>query len=184
MTDDELLPLYEARDEAAIEQTAARYGERLTRLCAQVLHDDSDAEECVNDTYLKAWNAIPPAKPTHLSAYLSQIARRTAFELLEKRGAQKRSATLVSITDEMAACLPDRFQTSPPSEVEFKEWVNAFLATLSDDARRIFLRRYFFADAVHDIAVRYRISDSKVKTTLHRTRQKLRIFLEKEAISL
>ncbi len=184
MTDDDLLALFDARDEAAIEQTAAKYGERLTRLSLRLLSDDGAAEECVNDTYLKAWRAIPPAKPAHLAAYLSQIARHTAFEMLEKSGAQKRAATLVSITDEMAACLPDRWQVSPPSEVEYKEWVNAFLAILSDDARRIFLRRYFFADSVSDIAKRYRISESKVKTTLHRTRQKLRTFLEEEAIAL
>ncbi len=184
MTTDELLALYRLRDEDALTHTAALYGDRLHRLAVQILHNEQAAEECVNDTYLKAWNAIPPAHPSHMAAYLSQITRRCAFSMLEKAGAQKRNAAFVAITEEMQECLPDHRLEPPPAEVEFKEWVNAFLATLSVDARRIFLRRYWFADSVHDIAVRYHMTDSKVKTSLHRSRQALLTFLEKEQIAL
>jgi len=184
VTDSELLTLYEQRNEDAITGTAACYGDRLRLLARRILHDDGAAEECVNDTYLKAWQAIPPAKPHHLAAYLLQITRRTAFERLEKNHAQKRSAELVTITDEMQECLPDRLQESPLEELEFKEWLNAFLAGLPEDARRIFLRRYWFADSIADIAGRYHMTQSKVKTSLCRTRRALSTFLEKEQMTL
>ncbi len=180
MTDDELIARYNSRDETAIEQTAMCYGRRLYQLAMRLLHDEGAAEECVNDTYLSAWNAIPPAHPTHMGAYLSQIARRNAFAVLEKREAQKRHAELVSLTDEMAQCLPDCWQESVACETEFREKIHLFLASLPVSARRVFLRRYWFADSVREIAARYHMSESNVKTTLHRTRKKLCEFLEKE----
>jgi len=180
VTDDELIALFDSRDETAIEQTAVCYGKRLYQLALRLLHDEGDAEECVNDTFLRVWNAIPPAYPTHLGAYLSQITRRSAFAVLEKREAQKRHAELVSLTDEMAQCLPDRLQEDMACKVEFREKINLFLASLPVSARRVFLRRYWFADSVKEIAARYHISESNVKTSLHRTRKKLCEFLEKE----
>ena len=181
MTDDELISLYQMRDEAAIEQTALQYGKRLLRLAFQLLHDERTAEECVNDTYLKAWNAIPPACPSHMCAYLLQITRRNAFAVLEKEHAQKRCAELVSLTDEMAQCLPDCTQEKAAIEAEYRERIQEFLASLPVSTRRVFLRRYWFGDSVSDIAHRYHMSESNVKTTLHRTRHKLRVFLEKES---
>ena len=180
MTDDELVGLFYTRDETAVEYVAERYGKRLFLLALHILHDEGAAEECVNDTYLKAWNAIPPAHPTHLGAYLSQITRRHAFAVLEKQNDRKRHAEMVSLTDEMAQCLPDRAQEHAVTDEEYRERIHAFLGTLSVTARRVFLRRYWYADTVQDIASRYRMSESNVKTTLHRTRKKLCDFLEKE----
>lgn len=180
MADDELVALLYAHDETALEKIAEQYGKRLRQLAVQILHDEGTAEECVNDTYLKVWNAVPPACPTYLGAYLSQITRRNAFAVLEKQDAQKRHFEMVALTDEMAQCLPDCLHESPMTEVEYRDRINAFLASLPVSARRVFLRRYWYADSVSDIARRYRMSESNVKTTLHRTRKKLFEFLEKE----
>ena len=182
MTDEELIALFEKRDETAIEYTAAQYGARLLCLANRIVHDAGSAEECVNDTYFKAWNAIPPAHPTHMGAYLSRITRHNAFSVLKKEHAQKRSAEIVSLTDELTQCIPDRTQENISSKTEFRDCMNSFLTTLSVQSRRVFLRRYWYADSIHDIAVRYRMSESSVKVTLYRTREKLRVFLEKEDV--
>lgn len=184
MEDGQILALYFQRDEDAIAQTALRYGSKLFTLADRILDSREDAEESVSDTYLKAWNSIPPTKPTYFFAYLAKICRFTAFGILDRRGAAKRSAEVVALTDELALCIPDPHRERQLESQALGEALNAFLATLPEESRRIFLRRYWYADSIAEIAGKYHITESKVKTRLMRTRSALRKFLEQEGFSL
>ncbi len=183
MNDIDLLLLYAARDEAAIEETAAVYGDSLFRFALRMLHNAEDAEECVNDTYRKAWDTIPETMPQNLRAYLFQVCRFEAFGKLDKQHAAKRSAELVELNEELATCLP---HTSVEDMLDQKEWGEAlrkFLENLPKEQRMIFMRRYWFGESISEIAKRYRIGESRVKTSLHRARNKLRHYLEKEGLT-
>ena len=183
MNDAELLLLYAARDETAIEQTAAVYGDSLLRFAQRILHNAEDAEECVNDTYRKVWDAVPTvAQPQNLRAYLFQTCRFEAFGKLDKQHAAKRSAELVALTEELSACLPHTSVEDTFAAKELEEALRRFLETLPQDKRMIFLRRYWFGESIGDIAGRYRVSEGKVKTSLHRTRNTLRQYLKKEGL--
>ena len=184
MDDRDLLALYEARNEAALEETDGIYGTALKRLASRFLQNESDVEECVNDTYLKIWDAIPPAKPDCLRAYLFQVCRRTALSRLEHDGAQKRSANVVALTDELACCLPDPAADGDFAAQELGQLLNRFVGSLPPQQRILFLRRYWYGDSIEEIAKHCRCSISKVKTSLHRSRQKLRIMLESEGFSV
>ena len=184
MEDARIIELYFARDEAAIEQTRISYGHKLRSLARRILADDRDAQECENDTYLKTWTSIPPNRPTHFFAYLAKICRNAALSLLEYRGAAKRSAQVVELTDEMQQCIPDRLAEQAFEPEEIGKLLNAFLRDQSEDNRRIFVRRYFSGESVAEIAQALGFSESKVKSALLRTREKLRIVLEKEGVKL
>lgn len=184
MEDTQIIALYWDRNEEAIHQTDLSYGRKLHVLSNKIVNSYEDAQECVNDTYLKAWNSIPPQRPSFFFAYLAKICRFFAYGILDWRRAAKRNADVVELTKEMEMCIPDnRIQLQLDGE-ELAEILNRFLEGLPKDSRLIFLRRYWYADSVAEIADRYRISQSKVKTQLHRTRNKLRIFLEKEGITV
>ena len=182
MDDKEIVALYLDRDERAVEETMQRYGGRLTRLAEHFLKDKRDAEECVSDTYVKAWNSIPPNRPDDLFAYLAKLCRCTAFNIVEREQAQKRSAQTVELTDELAECLPDRSADS--GEDDLSERLNEFLATLGKDKRAVFVGRYLFGDSIAEIAEKTGFSESKVKTTLHRTRESLRKYLGRKGGTL
>lgn len=184
MTDEQIIALYWDRDPRAIEATDEAYGIKLQRLAEQMLSAPQDAEECVNDTYLGAWNTIPPTKPERLFAYLAGICRHLVLNRIDWQNAQKRRATVVELTRELELCIPNPREEQRQTGEEIGQALSAFLRTMPEDTRRVFLRRYWYADGVKDIATRYHISESKVKTMLFRTRNKLREYLEKEGISL
>lgn len=184
MDDKQIIELYWARDEEAIRQTEASYGRRLHGLSDRIVCNREDAQECVSDTYLKAWNTIPPQWPNYFFAYLAKICRRLSLDRLDWNNAIKRRADIVSLTAEMEQCIPDCSRDGEPEGAQIGELLNRFLASLPQESRRVFLRRYWFTDSVAEIAQRYGIGESKVKTQLHRTRKKLRTFLEKEGIGL
>lgn len=184
MDDIKLIDLYWHRDESAIDRTASVYGPSLQRLAIRITGNDADAQECVNDTYLAAWNAIPPARPRAFFAYLAKICRNFAFGVLDKRNAEKRSAVMVELSQELAQCIPDRMAEYRMESRETGARINRFLRGLKEEERLIFLRRYWYGDNIVDIAINLRITESKVKTQLHRTRAKLREFLEQEGIDL
>ena len=184
MEDKQIIELYWARDEEAIRQTETSYGRKLHALSDRIVCSREDAQECVSDTYLKAWNTIPPQRPTYLFAYLAMICRCLSMDRLDWNNALKRKADIVSLTAEMELCIPDCSRGQELEGAQIGEILNHFLATLPRESRRIFLRRYWFTDSVAEIAARYGITQSKVKTQLHRTRNKLRCFLEKEGIGL
>lgn len=184
MDDNKIISLYYLRSEEAIQETDRRYGRRLHQIADNILHSNEDAEESVSDTYLKAWQTIPPQRPVHFFAYLARICRNFSLSRLDWRNAAKRSAQVVSLTQEMELCIPDRSRDAQLSGRELGRALNAFLATLTPENRMIFLRRYWYADTVGDIAARYGITENAVSTRLHRTREKLAAYLKKEGIAV
>ncbi len=182
MNDAEILALYWERNENAIRQTDAVYGRRLHVLSKRIVNNHEDAQECVSDTYMKAWETIPPQRPNYFFAYLAKICRNFSLGRLEWWNAAKRSASVVSLTREMELCIPDDSLDRKLEGEELRRVLNRFLDGLSQENRMIFMRRYWYCDSVQEIAGRYNISQSKVKTQLHRTRNKLKQFLEKEGI--
>ncbi len=184
MEDGQIIQLYWDREEQAIRETERKYGIRLGAMACRIVNSREDAQECVSDTYLTAWNTIPPQWPEYFFAYLAKICRNLCFGRLDWLGAAKRKGEVVSLTREMELCVPDRRLEDRMEGQELGEALNRFLGTLSRENRMIFLRRYWYADTVAEIAQRYGITQSKVKTSLHRTRNKLSAFLEKEGIAL
>lgn len=180
MEDQDIINLFFARDQEGLRQMADKYGGALMALARRILRDEGDAEEAVSDTWLSAWNAIPPARPAHLYAYLAKICRFSAFGLLDKAHAQKRTATVISLSTELEACLPADYA----GDGDLGDILNRFLADLPVEKRRIFLRRYWFGDDLREIARRYGISESKFKVTLFRLRGQLKAHLEKEDITV
>lgn len=184
MEDARIIELYWARDEQAIRETDRAYGGKLHRLADRIVQCREDAQECVSDTYLKAWDTIPPTRPQYLFAYLAKICRNFALGRLDWNNAAKRKADVISLTAELELCVPDDRTGSRPEAEELGTVLNRFLADQSKESRMIFLRRYWHGDAIADIAARYGISESKVKTRLHRTRSKLYEYLKKEGIDV
>ena len=190
MEDEQIIELFFARDETAIQETAAVYGTRLQQLAAGIMRDAEDAAEILNDTYWRAWNTIPPNRPDHFFAYLAKICRNLSFDRLDRSNAKKRSAQLTVLTQEMEACIPGAGRRAGVEEElearmeaeQIGRLLGCFLDGLPQESRLIFMRRYWYADSVQDIAGRYGISESKVKTRLHRIRKKLRSYLESEGI--
>lgn len=184
MTDSQIIALFWDRNEDAIRETDAAYGRRLYAISNQILCQRQEAEESVSDTYMKAWETMPPQKPLYFFAYLAKICRNFSLARLQWNSAAKRSAEIVSLTQEMAECIPDRRMEHRLECEALGQLLNRFLESLSRDNRLIFLRRYWYADSIREIADRYGITESKVKTQLHRTRKKLQVFLEKEGIAI
>ena len=184
MTDAQIIALYWDRDESAIRETDLAYGKKLHFLSQKIVQNFEDAQECVNDTYLKTWETIPPQRPSYFFAYLAKICRNCSLGLLDWKNAAKRKGEVVALTQEMEVCIPDPYHERRMEGEELGAVLNAFLASLTYDSRVIFLRRYWYLDSVAEIASRMGITESKVKTQLHRTRAKLHAFLEKEGITV
>lgn len=183
MEDTQIIELYFARNEEAIRQTEAAYGGKLYNLSYRILWSREDAEETVSDTYLKAWESIPPTRPSFFYAYLAKICRFLSFGKLDWNNAAKRKAEMVELSAEMENCIPDLSRELQLQSQELGALLNEFLGTLSDENRRIFMRRYWYADSIAEIAQRFRLGESNVKTKLMRTRNALRVFLEKEGVT-
>lgn len=182
MKDDEIIALYFRRDEDAIRQTELAYGGKLYNLSYRLLWNREDAEESVSDTYMKAWENIPPTKPTFFYAYLAKICRFLAMGKLDWNNAAKRKAEVVELSDEMENCIPDLSREMQIQSQELGALLSEFLGTLSPENRKIFMRRYWYAESIAEIAQRFQLGESNVKTKLMRTRNALRSFLEKEGI--
>ncbi len=185
MDDSRIVTLFWERDESAIHRADEKYKVYLSSIARNILGNDQDAEECVNDTYLRAWNAIPPNRPASLSSYLGKITRRLALDKYASLTAQKRGgSTLPELLEEWRSCLPTDGGDTVPDEVVLRDTLNRFLRALPADRRRMFLRRYWYADPIRTIAQNTGSSESKVKMALLRTRQELKEFLEKETVTL
>lgn len=186
LEDTAIVDLYLSRNEAAIEQTAEKYGVRLHALAMGIVEDRQCAEECENDTYMEAWDDIPPYEPrSYLYAFLARITRHIALNQCRKRNALKRSAYIVELSREMEQCIPAPDDTQCRlDELSLRQAINGFLATLTLQKRNVFLRRYWYLDSVKAISDRYAMSESKVKTMLFRIRIQLRNYLEKEGYTL
>ena len=184
MQDEEIVGMYWLRNEKAIQETDRKYGRYLFKIAYNVLSDLEDSEESVNDTYLAAWNSIPPTRPRSIFAYLGKICRHAAFDLVDKRNAEKRSARLLELSQELQQCIPDRMAEAQLESRWIGTAINRFLGTLSVRERQIFVRRYWYGDSVNDIAAAFGIRQGAVKTRLFRTREKLKTYLEQEGIEL
>lgn len=182
MTDPQIIALFWDRNEDAIRETDTAYGRRLYLMSDRILHSALDAEESVSDTYMRAWETIPPQKPNYFFAYLAKLCRNFSLMRLEWNNAAKRNAQIVELTKELECCIPDPACERTLEGEELGWLLDRFLEGLPLQNRLIFLRRYWFSDSVREIAQRYGITESKVKTQLHRTRKKLQLFLEKEGI--
>ncbi len=180
--DREIVEMFFGRDEAAIGAIRLKYGALCHNVADAVLKNNEDAEECVNDAYLALWNRIPPEKPQNLCAYLMKTVRNICIDRLKSRDAQKRGGGSVSETiDELAELLPS--DNSVENEIETRELsheISAFLRTITKDDRLIFTYRYWLALPTAEIARRLGFSDSRVRSSLSRTRRKLKKHLEKE----
>ena len=186
MDDDKIIALYLLRSEAAIRQTAEKYGCRLRALSYRIVSDGQTAEECENDTYLQAWSAIPPHEPRgYLFAFLARITRHLSLNRCRDRGRQRRSACICELSAELEQCIPAPDDARCRVEdIVLRDTLNAFLRGLDEEKRNIFVRRYWYCDSVAEISKRFAISESKVKTTLFRCRNRLREYLNKEGYTV
>ena len=184
MDDSKIIELFFARNEDAIKHTDDAYGRRLFHLADNIVHNDQDAEESVNDTYMKAWDTIPPQRPEHFFAYIAKICRNFALKRIDWQKAKKRNAEVVTLTQEMENCIPDTYCDMEADERELGRVLDAFLRTLTPENQMVFLRRYWYVDTIAEIAVRYGISESAVQMRLNRTRSKLAMYLAKEGIKV
>ena len=183
MDDRRIVELYWQRSETAIAETQIKYGKYCHYIAYNILSDDSDAEECVNDTYLKAWESMPPHKPTKLSTFLGKITRHLALNRREAQNAVKRGAGTVPVAlDELAECIADTETGDPTDEIALRGALNRFLRALPEETMIVFLQRYWYFSSVREIAANRGISETNVKVMLHRARGKLKSFLEKEGI--
>lgn len=186
MDDSAIIDLYWQRQETAIEATAAKYGSFLSAISRNILHNTDDAEECVNDTYLRAWNAIPPQRPSALKVWLGRITRNLSLDRWRKSSAQKRSGNDTTILlGELDTCIPDPAAIDRHLDSEtIAAVLSAFLRRQPQRNRAIFLQRYWYGASISEIACSMRCSESAVKLSLFRTRTALRNTLEQEGITL
>ena len=184
MDDKRIVELFFERDEQALTETRQKYSRYLHRVALGILQNSQDAEECVNDTYLRAWNAIPPHRPSRLAVFLGKITRRLALDryaalTADKRGGGNQAAILEEWRDAL-----HNTEGDPTDDMAVRDALNRFLRQLPADKRRTFIRRYWYGDTIHDIAADSHATESAVKMTLSRTRGELKTFLEKEGIAL
>lgn len=186
MEDNDIIQLFFDRDENAIKETSVKYGNYCSSIARNILKNWEDAEECVNDTYLKAWNVIPPNRPTMFKAFLGRITRNISFNLYKKMNADKRgSGQILFILDELAECVSDG--KDPYKELEKEEIIkaiNSFLEKLPQEKRIMFVRRYWYSDSVVDIAKRCGVSENSVSVNLNRLRKRLHNYLYERGFEL
>lgn len=186
MEDQKIVSLFFERNEAAIEVCKYKYGPRLSQLSYRIVQDMQAAEECENDTYWQAWQRIPPHKPEdYLYAFLAKITRNISLNYCIAQDRLKRKAHICQLSDEMTQCIPDTNTVDAIiSEKVLANTINGFLRSLDGEKRKLFIRRYWYLDSIRDLSCMFGMSETNVKTTLHRCRKKLRQHLEKEDIFL
>ena len=186
MEDMEIIDLYNSRNEKAIAESDKKYGAYCFAVANNILFNNEDSMECVNDTWLRTWNMIPPQYPERLKMFFAKITRNLSINKLKSRNAKRRGEGEPALAlDELEECVPGG--SSVESGVDEKllaECITAFLSELPKRDRQLFLRRYFFTEAVSEIASRFEMSENAVSVSLYRTRAKLKIFLEKEGFDI
>lgn len=179
MEDRQIIELYWTRSEQAIRETAAKYGPYCHAIAFGILRDVMDAEESVNDTWLDAWNSMPPHRPSVLAAFLGQITRRISIDRWRRRSAEKRGGGEIAVAlEELGECATGGGDVEQEAELHaLGEALSGFLRSLPRTEQQVFLCRYWYMDSIEDISKRFGFSQSKVKSMLHRTRGKLRTYL-------
>ena len=187
MEDKEIVRMYLGRREEAIRESQQKYARYLHTIAFSILGDDSDAAECENDAYLGAWNSIPPNEPEDLKTYLGKLVRRISIDCWRKKHAEKRAGNEYALSlEELEECVG--YSDDPVAEAveagELSLILDRFVRSLPDTERRIFLRRYWYSEPAKDIAERFGFKETRVRTMLFRTREKLKKHLEKEGVVL
>lgn len=186
MEDHAIIALFWAREERALEETAHKYGSFCRSIAYNILCNREDTEECVNDTWLRAWNSMPPQRPGILSSFLGKITRNLSLDRFKLSHAGKRGGGQLPLAlEELGDCVSGGESVEDQLAMkELSRLLDRFLRDLPERECCIFLRRYWFVDSIREIALRYQMAEGSVKSTLYRTRQKLRLFLEKEGVAL
>ncbi len=186
LEDHAIIDLYWAREERALMESDVKYGGYCRSIAYQILRSREDSEECVNDTWMRAWNAMPPQRPGILSSFLAKITRNLSLDRWKLSHAEKRGGGQLPVAlEELGDCVPDRKTVEKTVELrELTRVLDRFLRNLPEKEACIFLRQYWFVDSVRDIAGRYGMAEGSVKSTLYRTRQRLKLYLEKEGIAV
>lgn len=186
MDDSEIVYLFEERDETAILYTSQKYGSKIRNLAYRIVNDYEIACECENDTYLEAWNRIPPHNPSeYLYAFLSRITRNIAIDRCRMGNRKKRKAHIVELSSELESCIPASDDTESRIDgVILGEVISSYLHTLPEIQRNIFIRRYWHCDSILEISMRFAISQNKAKSILFRCRNGLREYLMEEGYTL
>ncbi|MDE7244399.1 MAG: sigma-70 family RNA polymerase sigma factor [Oscillospiraceae bacterium] len=182
MEDHQIIELYWQKNENAISETAGKYGAYCFTIAQNILHSTEDAEECVNDTWLHAWNAMPPQRPNILRIFLAKITRNLSINRFHAESAEKRGGgEIVLVLDELAECIAGGVDAEAAYESkELEQCIRRFVRALPKRERNMFVRRYFFTEPVAAVAARYGLTENNVQVILSRTRKKLRLVLKKE----
>ena len=184
MEDSKIIELYWKRNEDAIRQTEKKYGRYCHSIAYNILFSNQDAEECVNDTYVRAWESIPPTRPNRFSAFIGRIIRNIALDRYDVAKAKKRDGGILEPLDELSECIPDPQSENVSTDTQLADAINGFLAGLSKRKRIIFMQRYWYCCPIKDIALRLRMSEINVKVTLMRTRNEFREYLTGKGINI
>lgn len=185
MEDCKIIELFYQRSERAIIELSQKYGTVCTRIAKNILNNSLDAEECVNDAYLGAWNTIPPQKPNPLKTYICRIVRNLSIKRYHSNTSMKRNSFYDAALDELENSIPSgKTVESELSAKELAQIIDDFLDTLDKENRVIFVRRYWYSDSIADIAERFDISNNNVSVRLSRTREKLKKYLKKEGVEV
>lgn len=185
MEDSAIIALYFDRNEAAIRETDNKYGAFCHKIAFNILSVNEDTEECVSDTYMKVWNLIPPERPIKFMAWLGKIVRNTALSMYTKLHAKKRFNGMEFMLDELSECIPSG--VSLEKELEDKEItaaLNTWLKSVSAEERYLFIRRYWYGDAVNELAKQQKVSPHTMTQRLYRIREKLKLYFEREGIAI
>ena len=183
MTDSQIVEMYWDRNEQAVTATSEKYSTYCYTVAYGILHNEEDSKESVNDTYMSAWNSMPPHKPNVLKTFLGKITRRLSIDKLKRKNAEKRGGEIAEVLDELSEFISP--SGDPIAEVEkemLDKTINAFVRELRDTEQRVFLCRYWYAKPVKEIAKLFGFSESKIKVMLMRTRNKLKTRLNEEGL--
>lgn len=186
MEDEQIVSLYWQRSESAIRETEQKYDRYLTKIAYNILSDHEDSRESVNDTYLAAWNSIPPHRPSVLSAYLGKLTRRISIDIFRCRNREKRRASEYALSlSELGDCVSAGNTTEDMVNVKLlADAIGIYLRLIPEEARNAFLGRYYYLDSLKEVAAYCGMTESKAKTVLYRTRQGLKDYLKKEGFDL
>lgn len=185
MEDIQIIELYWQKNENAIYETDKKYGKYCSYIAYNILKNKEDSKECVNDTYLKVWNVIPPEKPNVLKAFLGKITRNLAINKYEKIRAKKRNKSIEIVLEELEECIPDNGKVEETIEYsELVKNINLFLENLSEEKRKIFIYRYWYLSSIKEISIKSKIKENNVKVILHRLRIELKNYLTERGVNL
>lgn len=184
MDDKQIIRLFFERSEQAITELSQKYGDLCMKIARRILNDHQDAEECVNDAYLGAWNSIPPQSPDLLRAYICRIVRNRSLKKLRANTAIKRGSQFEVSLSELEDCIPDNSMDEQLSISELSAQINAFLAALPKDDRLMFVKRYWFSESISELADAFGITENNVSVRLSRIRGKLHQYLNREEANI